>query len=306
MKRNILNITLSAVLIFVLIAGSLLIPRVLPQYKNQVTAHEAKDTARFKYINATDTLDIYPWDQYAPDSYTRRQNPMIEGTFLEAGELLLFHISDLFPQFLPQDEDIFAQSLYTESDGSGTLYIKDYSYNNIDGKSCLLNAAYEYGTLIYIRCRYSAQKELSKAQINQAGKALTENLRNINGWLYADGSVYMSPGDEFLPEGVINGDAAEISGLFMADYSLITPESKNPISSFFASFLPLLAAPPEYDYEIIWKEYEMLLTDYSVIYYDHYFIINVDTLNYSDDQSALYIFFDPIIGQIVGYSHHLL
>lgn len=291
MKRSILNIILVAAIIIVLVAVSLFVPRLLPTYKNSITAHEKSDTERFKYINATDTLNLYPWDTYDPEACDELQNPAVEGTSYQLGKLLLTHISDMFQEFYPQDEEAFTDNLYADSDNSGMLYVIKYGYINADNRNCTLNAAYKYGSLVYLCCRYDDQTQLTKQQISRAGEELTKTLKDISGWVYRNNSAYLLPGTDTEAQA-----ASEITQ--------ITPDTTNPINSFFASYLQYLAHPPENDYKITQDRITLNLTDYSVIYYDHYYIISVDTSSYNED-AALYIFYDPAVEQVVGFSSQL-
>jgi len=297
MKRNILNIILSTILILALLAGSLLIPRILPGYKNETTAHEPIETERFQYINATDTLDIYPWDKYDPENCAEVPQPIIDRSAYSMGELLLMYIANLFPDFYPEDGDSFITNLYADSDKSTMFYVKDYSYINGENKKCTVSAAYEYSILVYICCSYDDQQELTSDEISRASISLTNTLMNINGWHYKEGTAYVFTEEDIA----ISSDNSGMMNEGSASYSSYIDDA-NPINCFFASFLFTLAYPPGEDYEPRWEEIEMGLVDYSVIYYDHYFIINIDTSNYFGDDSALYIFYDPTVECVIGYS----
>lgn len=280
MKRMIFNILLTVILIFALVGSSLLIKNFLPTYKNEIIAHEDYGKGIFQYINATEELNIYPWNIYDERNCNELQNPEIEDSKYAISDLLIIYIENLFPEFIPDNFDEFSNNLYVEQSVDFMYYIQDYTYSDINGRQCNINAVFNFSILEYLRCSYEDIEIITKEDVSNANKTLMNYINNINGWQYKDNSLYFNSNDSYISE----------------------EEVENPINSFFAKYLTYLVTPPEYDAWYEPQDFLIYLNDSSAIYYDGYFILDFSVEGSYDSIYTLYIFFDPILDCVVGYS----
>jgi len=296
MNRRIINIILTSILVFALVTGSLSIENFLPAYKDEIKAHENSDVGRFRYINATDELNIYPWNEYDEDTCTGIQNPGLEGTTYTVSGLLVKHIEELFPEFIPNDIYEFSSKLYVKQSTDLMYYIQDYTYMDIYGRRCNVNAVFNYDILEYLRCSYEDEEYIAKEEINIANENLMNSIKHITEWYYMDHSTYFYSNDLYV------GDYQTNDELCIEELCIITPLDANPINRFFATYLTFLASPPTYDEEAQYDDVWIHLIDSSAIYYDSYFILSFNVSLASATASTLYIFFDPVLNCVVGYS----
>lgn len=298
MNRKIINLILTAVLVISLVTGSLFIHNFLPTYKNNITAHEDSDYRKFRYTNATDELNIYPWNEYDEDLCTNMQNPELIDTGYTFCDLLLNYISELFPEFIPGDIDEFSHDLYVDRIYS-MYYLRDYTYTDIDGRACNVNAAFNYDTLEYLKCSYEDNKSISREEINTASEKIMNSIQYIGEWYYSiDGSTSFTPSKLYDDESEIYDENKVHEEL----EHVINPSDTNPINRFFSKFLPTLGYSIGYDPYVRHENIWVYLIDYSAIYYDHYFIISFNTFTDLPINYTLHIFYDPILDRVIGYS----
>lgn len=205
-------------IIIVFVTGCILLsfrlmPAVLPDYKDTVRVFPESEQNRILYVEQNDEIVLYPWDTFHPDNCT-------EYSLVDAGDRC-YGIQWLYAWIYerneannPMDSDYFLPSVYFDQQ-QNTFYIKDYEYQNIDGKTYVLSFAACNGVPVYMDCHLK-----NDGQTVTDIEALNERLNNM---------VRESRFIEYLKTEQIAEDDIEEEKSFPAQ------SSQNPIDRYLVS-----------------------------------------------------------------------
>lgn len=292
---------LSAILVGV--GFTFLLEVFLPSYKNTVvTVSDVPAINQMLYVEDTDELIIYPWDQFSEeDSLTvqefltertedfpdREEIPRLvkerEATVEEQINQLLLTTQVELERTL--DFEPYLRVYWSEEDKRGWLYLKEVPLRTSNGYDCLLDAAWEgvMGPCVYFHVYKKAPEPLLDSTMDAANRFLDEVM--AANWtdpfpVYpSDWQTVRRPDGESLSalsEGEIDYDP--LLGW------LQTIHTYTPIDDGDVLMSVMRSAKCE---RIAYRD-EILLV-YSL-----------------DSQHRLVLFYDPMLNQVTGFSSNIV
>jgi hypothetical protein len=203
-----LMVSLSMLIIGAGIAGGFLIQSLLPSYKNTIiTVTDVPEIKQMLYVEDTEELVIFPWDQYNPKAYLSLEEYFKQVYFLSSKENSSSLSSDssltekekiLFEDFKKEiNEEIYVRSRIDSLDqeldfsqalkidrNSNRFYLKDFSYVSSTKTPYVLDLVWDRnGKNVYLHTARQSEELMLPSTLESAYETLDEMFESANKFL---------------------------------------------------------------------------------------------------------------------------